>query len=124
MKITCSKCDAFLELSRLGKQRYCMPCHAEHMRLTRPKHCELPPVPRMKANARSYANVYKKRGVLNRRPCEQCGNELSQFHHEDYSKPLEVKHLCRPCHLELHRMKNCEEAVLSELGDKTNTNAA
>jgi hypothetical protein len=39
-------------------------------------------------------------GKLVRKPCEVCGNEKSQAHHEDYSKPLEVVWLCKPHHFE------------------------
>lgn len=48
-------------------------------------------------------------GVLTRHPCQQCGSEQSQAHHDDYSKPLEVTWLCRPCHLEHHRREKAGE---------------
>jgi hypothetical protein len=60
---------------------------------------------RIRSNARSYAKVYLKRGRLVKLTCEKCGSGDSQMHHEDYSKPLEVTWLCRPCHLELHGKK-------------------
>lgn len=53
-------------------------------------------------NARSYAGVYLRRGLLRKRPCP-CGSEDSEMHHPDYSKPLDVVWRCRPCHLRLHR---------------------
>lgn len=31
-------------------------------------------------------------------PCIKCGDDRSQAHHEDYSKPLEVIWLCKACH--------------------------
>lgn len=96
----CSKCGGDLG-DRYGKQRYCRGCHAKNMRMCRPKHSQLKEEARVKANARSYANVYLRRGTLKKQPCK-CGNPNSQMHHEDYSKPLEVIWVCRPCHLELH----------------------
>lgn len=42
-------------------------------------------------------------GRLTRLPCEVCGDPQSQGHHEDYSKPLDVRWLCREHHMELHR---------------------
>lgn len=39
-----------------------------------------------------------------RQPCEVCGKEKSQAHHDDYSKPLEVRWLCTKHHAEHHRL--------------------
>jgi len=33
-------------------------------------------------------------GTLIKCPCEVCGDENSQAHHEDYSRPLEVRWFC------------------------------
>lgn len=44
-------------------------------------------------------------GHMVRGNCEVCG-ELAQGHHDDYSKPLEVRWLCRVHHVEHH----CGEA--------------
>ena len=46
-----------------------------------------------------------KYGTIVRMPCEVCGNEKSEAHHEDYSKPKEIKWLCRKHHLEAHGNK-------------------
>lgn len=42
-----------------------------------------------------------KKGIIERsKTCEQCGKlAKTDGHHEDYSKPLEVKWLCKPCHM-------------------------
>lgn len=43
-------------------------------------------------------------GHLTRQPCEHCGStEDIHAHHANYSKPLEVMWLCRPCHVAEHR---------------------
>ena len=36
-------------------------------------------------------------------PCEICGNSKSEAHHHDYSKPLEVKWVCKFHHMQLHK---------------------
>lgn len=43
-----------------------------------------------------------KAGRLVRLPCEVCGNEKSQAHHENYSKPFTVRWLCFRHHREEH----------------------
>ena len=54
-------------------------------------------------------NIVKRcidNGWLFRKPCEICGKtENIDAHHDDYSKPLEVKWLCRLCHREHHAEK-------------------
>lgn len=39
-----------------------------------------------------------RQGELTRKPCEVCGNPKTHGHHEDYSKPLEVRWLCETHH--------------------------
>lgn len=97
----CSKCSENLEETRIG-QGYCKNCHAAYMRENRPLHKDLPHESRMKANARSYVNVYIRRGLITKKPCVICGDK-AQMHHEDYSKPLEVIWYCRKHHLEYHK---------------------
>jgi hypothetical protein len=41
-------------------------------------------------------------GRLTRMPCEVCGCLKSQAHHEDYTKPLEVRWLCFVHHRQAH----------------------
>jgi len=56
-----------------------------------------------------YANllVYLalKKGKLIRQPCEVCGSMKADAHHDDYSKPLEVRWLCRSHHRKLHNRR-------------------
>ena len=44
-----------------------------------------------------------RRGKLQRQPCEVCGSEKVEAHHEDYSQRLAVSWLCRKHHAERHR---------------------
>lgn len=52
---------------------------------------------RRKATVRSYAGTYKRRGRLVPQPCQDCGAEPAEMHHEDYARPLDVIWLCRLC---------------------------
>lgn len=44
-----------------------------------------------------------KQGLLTKQPCEVCGCEQSEAHHDDYSKQLDVRWLCTRHHKEHHR---------------------
>lgn len=57
-----------------------------------------------KRRAAAHSAVAKaiKSGLLERKPCERCGNEKTVAHHEDYDKKLEVVWLCYPCHKARH----------------------
>jgi len=50
-------------------------------------------------------------GKLVKKPCEVCGDKANA-HHDDYSKPLDVRWLCTTHHVEHHRMmrKKAEDA--------------
>lgn len=63
-----------------------------------------------------------KRGELTRQPCEVCGDPKVDAHHDDYSKPLDVRWLCRKHH-RLHHVSQerspdiCAHGhVLAEVG--------
>jgi len=45
-------------------------------------------------------------GKLAKKPCEICGNPVSEAHHHDYSKPLDVRWLCFVHHRNEHRSKS------------------
>lgn len=105
----CSKCRKQHNRIVGGKKprvaSYCNECHADYMRPRQRAHAGLSAEERMKANARSYANVYQRRGVLQPRPCESCGGPHAEKHHEDYRRPLEVEWLCKLCHAVLHQSR-------------------
>jgi flagellar biosynthesis GTPase FlhF len=59
-----------------------------------------------KAAAHSLILWAIRTGVMIRpEKCEECGmKDKIQGHHENYLRPMEVKWLCRKCHLEKHRV--------------------
>lgn len=68
---------------------------------------EMSPALRAKRRIRSFTRTYVNRGKITQRPCEECGNPDSEIHHIDYTvaNRLNVRWLCRPCHLALHRQQ-------------------
>lgn len=58
-----------------------------------------------------YPKKYKAHGMVNRAirakklfrmPCEVCGNEKTDAHHDDYDMPLNVRWLCSEHHHQWH----------------------
>jgi len=83
--------------------RSCLACKRMYSRAHRPRHHELAPDARRRANARTHANVAQRRGQLTPQPCERCGSTVRvEKHHEDYARPLQVRWICRPCHVAHH----------------------
>lgn len=93
-------------------RRKCKDCRNIYSKATRERHSEMTPEQRQRANARSYANVYQRRGLLVPKPCEDCGDPGVEKHHDDYSKPLEVRWFCRRCHLLRHTARAARDRVL------------
>lgn len=58
-----------------------------------------------KRTAQNKVNSALKRGTLKKMNCEICGSEKSHAHHDDYSKPLDVRWLCPLHHSLEHKMK-------------------
>ena len=55
-------------------------------------------------------------GKIKRQPCEVCGTlENVDAHHDDYSKPQEVRWLCRAHHIAHHRNCRDEEVRMAKM---------
>ena len=48
-----------------------------------------------------------RNGKLFPEPCVECGEQKTHAHHDDYSKPLNVRWMCAACHRQWH-IKNGE----------------
>ena len=102
-------------LSKDGLQQWCRECTAEWRSLD-PKRIRANHAKSMvkymakyriecrdKVRARSAVSRALKSGALAKgETCERCDSPARDAHHADYSKPLEVEWLCRPCHVSEH----------------------
>jgi hypothetical protein len=112
---TCFKCGAMKPLTsyykhpmmadgHLGK---CIPCTRDDVNKNRQEKAEYYKAYDRKRGFRVYDELkVKVRAAtkkLDRKPCEFCGNPKSDGHHDDYTKPTEIRWLCRKHHMEHHR---------------------
>lgn len=95
--------SASLEFQKAYQKEYSTREHVKARRAERERQRARDPRHRHKVMARQMARRAIAAGRLTRQPCEYCGAVKTDAHHEDYSKPLEVRWLCRPCHASEHR---------------------
>lgn len=66
-------------------------------------HRKADPESHQKLKARSLTRARIRSGLLARQPCEVCGAGTVEAHHDDYSRPDDVRWLCPDHHREHHR---------------------
>lgn len=95
----CSWCDAVIE--NFKKKTFCKKCAAKYNREWRKKN---PPSSEQafKDNVRVKTYHAIRSGKLIRKPCEKCGELKVEGHHDDYTKPYDVRWLCGKHHREHH----------------------
>ncbi len=83
----------------------CMSKYFSTFRAANPDHCRVKDrrQNKLKRAARISARHAIKTGKLLRQPCEVCGAIKVDAHHDDYSKRLDVRWLCRKHHAEFHK---------------------
>lgn len=70
------------------------------MRKTQQRYYQQNPI---KTKARIAFKRAVRLGAIVRQPCEVCGKLKTDGHHDDYTKPFDVRWLCRLHHMEHHR---------------------
>ena len=102
---------------RRPNQNNCLACHAYSMRKYR-KDNPLSEQQRAKGTCRSYAQVYLKRGKIQRLPCVSCASLAAQMHHADYTKPLAIVWMCRACWGKVRKESLVRKRVDTEIPQK------
>jgi hypothetical protein len=107
--LTCKLCSAAIAaadaiLTHGYPLRRCRPCHrkivADTARRNRSRYRDAET--HAVARARVLFRAAVQSGAIVREPCEACGAEKADGHHDDYAHPLTVRWLCRRCHKAWH----------------------
>lgn len=69
----------------------------------------------LRSLAHSAVSNALRAGRLKKCPCEVCGLEEVDAHHDDYSKPLDVRWLCRTHHCEHHAREIAAKRLAQEV---------
>ena len=107
LKIHCKECKkteraATREYHRQYEATYYKKPEVKARRAAQMKSYTNDPERRPRHEARWMVHRAIDAGRLVRQPCEVCGTPKTDAHHDDYSKPLDVRWLCRPHHNEHH----------------------
>jgi len=95
----CSRCRRVCDT--VG--RYCRACRAAYMREWRKDAC-VPEDEKAKQRCRARTHHLVRTGALVKEPCEVCEDRDVQAHHDDYTKPEQVRWLCPHHHRIAHKM--------------------
>lgn len=126
----CTKCEQvkleseFYQTSKTARSSKCKECTKRDNRLNRSKRIDyyteyerrrskspdrvakLPAYRKHRPQYKKIANYTVSNAIrdgrLVRGPCEVCGSSDVEAHHDDYTKPLDVRWLCFRHHRELH----------------------
>lgn len=108
-----------------GRQVYCKACWAEYTkyRMSQTPSGRFRKIRRVvernrrdpqKHRASLYVSCAVYFGDLQKQPCEKCGATKTEAHHDDYSKPLEVRWLCKTHHAEADLARRTNGSPLTE----------
>lgn len=74
---------------------------------------------RLRDNASHIINRAIADGTVKRKPCAVCKSSNSHAHHDDYSRPLEVRFLCPKHHFEWHTRNGRAQYILTSIRKKS-----
>lgn len=114
----CQRCGAPFQSTRRQKR---MACPGECFRAMEAieSHTRRTAFSGQRQFAHGLVSATISRGDLKPLPCENCGSTRHVVaHHDDYSKPLDVRWLCRSCHNRHHHLFG------PGAGSRTETNAS
>lgn len=103
-RIRVCKCGIRFRPVNVRSDYSCRKCRANYKRQY--KRCNFADYERRhpdRVKARRALNNAVASGKVRRKPCEVCRSPKTHGHHEDYSKPLKVRWLCRRHHCQLHK---------------------
>lgn len=107
----CWRCQENPERRRARERKYSKLAHVQekHRRAALTRYHAKPHVREKHVVYTAVARAIR-RGKLARQKCDVCGARPTEAHHDDYSKPLEIRWLCVACHAEHHRVLRHSEA--------------
>lgn len=114
----CGRTDDMSQSRVLIGDYLCRPCFTSKGRQREPFRSALrraDPVEGVRVRAREKARAAIRSGALVRQACEVCGDGRTQAHHDDYSKPLDVRWLCHEHHREWHAMHPAPRNIAAKL---------
>ena len=104
--LKCEKCgETFqkVKFKHYGRRICCEKCKPEIEKAFNVSRCKkYYKINYHKVRARDKVNWCVSIGKLPKaetRVCVDCGKPAEEYHHEDYSKPLDVEALCKKCHI-------------------------
>lgn len=117
-KICTNKANSVYQKSERGREtakrhRETETCRSTQRRLKQKYYKD--PELRRRMRVRQATNNAIRGGTLKRLPCERCGDEKSEAHHDDYDKPLKVRFLCGKHHKEHHTKMKANDQIADPL---------
>jgi hypothetical protein len=105
--IKCSSCGTTALSEKSQMEGVCRKCNKSQAKATKKAARDV---------VQKAVNLAIEDGTLKRQPCETCGSNdggpgpRTTAHHDDYSKPLDVRWMCASCHTKMHHQRRRAKA--------------